>query len=129
MSTIFSKIINREIPADIVYEDDSLGIVVKPAGVCTHPPKDGDDRRRIGADGGNTMRTAVGFALRPPAVGTRQLREPLAQAARGAALGAERLDAVLLLRERLVQLVEGLFIRVMNACRSLQHWQPREMMK
>ena len=60
-------------PLDIVYEDDSLGIVVKPAGVCTHPPKDGDDRRRIGADGGNTMRTAVGFALRPPAVGTRQV--------------------------------------------------------
>lgn len=58
---------------DIVYEDGSLGIVVKPAGVCTHPPKDGDDRRRIGADGGNTMRTAVGFALRPPAVGTRQV--------------------------------------------------------
>ena len=25
-------------PLDIVYEDDSLGIVVKPAGVCTHPP-------------------------------------------------------------------------------------------
>ena len=58
---------------EIVYEDDTLGIVVKPAGVCTHPPKDGDDRRRIGADGGNTMRTAVGFALRPPAVGTRQV--------------------------------------------------------
>ena len=56
-------------PLDIVYEDDSLGIVVKPAGVCTHPPKDGDPathrrrRRQHDAHGRPAhLRLAVGGA-------------------------------------------------------------------
>jgi len=35
--TLFSKIINREIPADIVYEDDDLLVVNKKAGMVVHP--------------------------------------------------------------------------------------------
>ena len=35
--TIFQKIIEREIPADIIYEDDELVVVNKPAGMVVHP--------------------------------------------------------------------------------------------
>ena len=34
---IFQKIIDRQIPADIVYEDDDLIVVNKPAGIVVHP--------------------------------------------------------------------------------------------
>lgn len=47
---------------DVVYEDDSLAVVYKPAGVVTHPPKGG-------AQGGS-MRTAIQYALAPPPAGS-----------------------------------------------------------
>ena len=50
-------------PIDIAYEDDSIAVVVKPAGVVTHPPPGG-------APGSRSMRTAVQYALRPPPAGT-----------------------------------------------------------
>ena len=49
-------------PVEVLFEDDSLAVVLKPAGVCTHPPPGG-------APGGS-MRTAVMHALQPPPVGT-----------------------------------------------------------
>jgi RluA family pseudouridine synthase/mutator protein MutT len=55
---------------EIAYEDDALAVVVKPAGVCTHPPSNAENRRLAGAANGNSMRTAVQYALRPPPVGT-----------------------------------------------------------
>ncbi len=46
----------------VVYEDDALAVVLKPAGVCTHPPP--------GGAAGGSMRTAIMHALRPPPLGT-----------------------------------------------------------
>ena len=37
MSTIFEKIIKREIPADIVYEDDEVIVLNKPSNMVVHP--------------------------------------------------------------------------------------------
>ena len=36
--TIFSKIIKREIPAQIVYEDEHILVIDKPAGIATTSP-------------------------------------------------------------------------------------------
>ena len=47
---------------DVVYEDDALAVVYKPAGVNTHPPP--------GGAVGGSMRTAIMHALKPPPVGT-----------------------------------------------------------
>jgi 23S rRNA-/tRNA-specific pseudouridylate synthase/8-oxo-dGTP pyrophosphatase MutT (NUDIX family) len=55
---------------EVVYEDDSIAVVLKPAGVCTHPPSNSENRRRAGASHGHSMRTAVQYALKPPPVGT-----------------------------------------------------------
>ena len=49
-------------PVDVLYEDDSLAVVFKPAGVCTHPPPGGSP--------GGSMRTAIMHALKPPPMGT-----------------------------------------------------------
>ena len=49
-------------PVEVVYEDDALAVVLKPAGVCTHPPPGGTQ--------GGSMRTAIMHALRPPPVGS-----------------------------------------------------------
>ena len=49
-------------PLDVLYEDDFLAVVFKPAGVCTHPP--------AGGAPGGSMRTAIMHALKPPPVGT-----------------------------------------------------------
>ncbi|KAL1530551.1 hypothetical protein AB1Y20_001452 [Prymnesium parvum] len=50
-------------PVQVVWEDDHLAVVVKPAGVVAHPPPGG-------ASGSRSMRTAVAHGLRPPAPGT-----------------------------------------------------------
>ena len=47
---------------DVVYEDDAVAVVYKPAGVVTHPPP--------GGAVGGSMRTAIMHALKPPPVGT-----------------------------------------------------------
>ena len=47
---------------DVIYEDDSLAVVFKPAGVVTHPP--------AGGALGGSMRTAIMHALKPPPMGT-----------------------------------------------------------
>lgn len=47
----------------VLLEDDFLAVVLKPAGVVTHPPPGG-------ATGSRSMRTAVMHALTPPPVGT-----------------------------------------------------------
>lgn len=57
-------------PVEVAYEDESIAVVLKPAGVCTHPPADGENRRRAGASHGNSMRSAIHYALQPPPAGT-----------------------------------------------------------
>ena len=47
----------------VLLEDDHLAVVLKPAGVVTHPPPGG-------ATGSQSMRTAVMHALQPPPAGT-----------------------------------------------------------
>ena len=46
----------------VIYEDDAMAVVNKPAGVCTHPPPGGSQSM--------SMRTAIQHALRPPPEGT-----------------------------------------------------------
>jgi len=48
---------------EIVYEDDDLAVVLKPAGVVTYPPPGG-------VTGSRSMRTAIIYALKPPPAGT-----------------------------------------------------------
>lgn len=50
-------------PVEVVYEDDHLAVVLKPAGVVTHPPPGG-------APGSRSMRTAITYALAAPPPGT-----------------------------------------------------------
>jgi len=50
---------------DVIYQDDHLAVVYKPAGVVTHPPPGG-------ASGSRSMRTAIAYALAPPPMGTPQ---------------------------------------------------------
>ena len=50
-------------PIDIAFDCDSFAVVVKPAGVVTHPPPGG-------ATGSRSMRTAIQYALPPPPLGT-----------------------------------------------------------
>ena len=50
-------------PVPILFEDEHLAVVLKPAGVVTHPT-------RGGAAGSRSMRTAVMHALAPPPEGT-----------------------------------------------------------
>lgn len=50
-------------PVEVVYECNSIAVVVKPAGVVTHPPAGG-------APGSRSMRTAIQYALKPPPAGT-----------------------------------------------------------
>ena len=52
-------------PVEVVWEDDHLAVVIKPAGVVSHPPPGG-------AAGSRSMRTAVMHALEPPEAGTRE---------------------------------------------------------
>ena len=47
---------------EVVYEDDALAVVYKPAGVCTHPPP--------GGAVGGSMRTAIQYTLKPPPAGS-----------------------------------------------------------
>ena len=47
----------------VLLEDDHLAVVLKPAGVVTHPPPGG-------ATGSRSMRTAIMHALQPPPPGT-----------------------------------------------------------
>ena len=53
---------------DVLWEDDSLAVVLKPAGVNCHPPPPGS--HAPGAAHGPSMRTAVKYAVTPPRVGT-----------------------------------------------------------
>ncbi|KAL3900662.1 MAG: hypothetical protein SGPRY_012419, partial [Prymnesium sp.] len=46
-------------PLSVAWEDDFLALVIKPAGVVSHPPPGG-------AAGGRSMRTAIAHGLRPP---------------------------------------------------------------
>lgn len=53
---------------DVLYEDSELAVVFKPEGVCTFPPT--RNKEAANASHGNTMKTAIKFALQPPAIGT-----------------------------------------------------------
>ena len=45
---------------NVPYEDDHLAVVIKPPGVCSHPPPGGVGRNVM------SMRTAIQYTLKPP---------------------------------------------------------------
>ena len=47
--TIFSKIINRELPADVVYEDDHVMVINKEPGMVVHPGIGNPDNTLVNA--------------------------------------------------------------------------------
>ena len=122
---------------NVVYEDDALAIVFKPAGVCTHPPP--------GGAVGGSMRTAIQYTLKPPPIGTEnalyrphtvhRLDKPtsgllLCAKTKPVLVALQRLFAARLIQKRYVAIVggqvhgdEGVIDDPVDGRSALTHWK------